>query len=149
MTRCFRLASSKYPQNSGIGAALYGGRWNPKGVEVIYAAATASLAALEVLVHYSVLPRGFVLSEIRIPTPVTIRSLEVADLSPDWESPTASAWTQAVGRRWAKTREAAVLSVPSTIIASERIYLLNPHHPEFGSVEFLSPTAFQFDPRLK
>ena len=33
-----------------MGAALQGGRWNPKGVEVVYAAATVSLASLEVLV---------------------------------------------------------------------------------------------------
>ena len=67
MTRCYRLSSGRYPSNSGKGAAIAGGRWNPVGVEAIYAAATASLAALEVMVGFSVLPRDFVLTEIHIP----------------------------------------------------------------------------------
>jgi hypothetical protein len=69
------LSSGKYPSNDGTGAALDGGRWNPRGVEVVYAAATASLAALEVLVHFSVLPRDFVLTEIHIPAAAVIESI--------------------------------------------------------------------------
>ena len=51
-----------------MGSSLHGGRWNPKGVAVVYAAASASLATLEILVQYSVLPRDFVLTEIHIPS---------------------------------------------------------------------------------
>ena len=36
---------------SGEGSRLYGGRWNSKGIAVDYAAATRSLAMLEILVH--------------------------------------------------------------------------------------------------
>jgi len=50
-------------QHSGKGAALAGGGWNPAGVEAIYAAATLSLADLEVLVRFAVLPRDFVPTE--------------------------------------------------------------------------------------
>lgn len=49
----YRLHSSRYHASSGDGAAIRGGRWNPSGTPVIYAAASASLAVLEVLVHYS------------------------------------------------------------------------------------------------
>ena len=63
----YRLHSKRYPANSGRGAALHGGRWNPPGVEAIYTAQSRSLAALEILVHYAVLPRDFVLTPIRIP----------------------------------------------------------------------------------
>ena len=62
----YRLHSSRYPANSGKGAAIHGGRWNPPGVEAIYTAQSRSLAALEILVHYTVLPRDFVLTPIRI-----------------------------------------------------------------------------------
>jgi hypothetical protein len=44
-------------------------------MEAIYAAESRSLAALEVLVHYSVLPLDFALTPIRIPED---RSDEVA-----------------------------------------------------------------------
>ncbi len=36
---------------TGEGARLYGGRWNSKGTAVVYAAGSAALAALELLVH--------------------------------------------------------------------------------------------------
>ena len=36
---------------SGEGSRLYGGRWNSKGIAVVYVAATRSLAMLEILVH--------------------------------------------------------------------------------------------------
>lgn len=138
MTRCFRLCSSKYPAGSGIGAALHGGRWNPVGVEVVYSAATASLAALEVLVHYAVLPRGFVLTEIRIPDDARI---EVVDRLPPS--------TAEFGRAWASELRSTVLSVPSALVPSERIYVLNPGHPGFASLQFLPPEPFVFDRRLK
>jgi hypothetical protein len=70
-----------YPSNVGVGAAPEGGRWNPKGIEVVYAAATT---ALEVLVHFSVLPRDFVLTEIQMPPAVVIESLGERDLPAGW-----------------------------------------------------------------
>ena len=36
---------------SGMGAYLYGGRWNSPGQYVVYASGNVSLAMLEVLVH--------------------------------------------------------------------------------------------------
>jgi len=47
-------------------------RWNRGGTEAINAAQTASLAALEVLVHYSVLPKDHLLTEIQIPDALEI-----------------------------------------------------------------------------
>ena len=43
----------------------------------------------------------------------------------------------------------AVLGVYSAIIPQERIYVLNPAHPEFKHIEFLDSEPFRFDPRLK
>jgi hypothetical protein len=54
---------------------------------VVYAAATASLAALEVLVHFSALPCDFVLTEIHIPVAVAIESIDEGPLPADWQSP--------------------------------------------------------------
>ena len=43
-----RFAASAF---SGEGARLYGGRWNPKGWEVVYTAESQSLALLELMVQ--------------------------------------------------------------------------------------------------
>jgi RES domain-containing protein len=63
----YRLWSGRYRPDSAEGTRLYGGRWNPPGVAVIYASSGPSLAALEVLTHYSRLPQDFILTEIDIP----------------------------------------------------------------------------------
>jgi RES domain-containing protein len=137
----YRLHSKRYPANSGKGAALHGGRWNPPGVEAIYTAQSRSLAALEILVHYTVLPRDFVLTPIRIPEDRVV----VARLQTHWQF--SEAQTRDLGLEW--FGRTAVLGVYSFVIPEERIYILNPSHPEFEYIEFLASEPFQFDPRLK
>ena len=149
MTSGFRLSSGKYPGNSGKGAALHGGRWNPTGLEVVYAAASASLAVLEILVHFSVLPRDFVLTEIRIPASVLIEIIDEHGLPTGWDGCSPAAETQEFGRTWVIERRSAVLSVPSVIVPSDRNYVLSPSHPDFGKIQFLPPRPFRFDTRLK
>ena len=149
----YRLHSSRYPANSGRGAALHGARWNAPGVEAIYTAQSRSLAALEVLVHYAVLPRNFVLTSIRIPEDrVSVMRLKPDALFAGWAArnpENAAGLTQAqrMGSRWLSSM--AVIGVPSAIIPEERIYVLNPAHPEFQYIEFSTSEPFRFDPRLK
>jgi RES domain-containing protein len=45
----YRIHKTRYAGDSGEGARRYGGRWNPTGVAVIYAASHVSLAALDTL----------------------------------------------------------------------------------------------------
>ena len=137
----YRLHSKRYPANSGKGAALHGGRWNPPGVEAIYTAQSRSLAALEILVHYTVLPRDFVITPIRIPEERVI----VARLQTDAQFPEPQ--TRDLALKWFP--RTAALGVYSAIIPQERIYILNPTHPEFKYIEFLDSEPFLFDPRLK
>ena len=101
MISVFRLSSAKFPANSGAGAATFGGRWNRVGTPVIYASQSASLAALEVLVHYSLLPKDFILTEIQIPENVAIVRWEAVALPKGWDANEISAETQALGDIWA------------------------------------------------
>lgn len=149
MTSVYRLGSSRYASTSGKGAALNGGRWNPIGVEVIYTSATASLAALEVLVQFSTVPRDFVLTEILIPAGLDIPSVQDNDLPTDWDALSPVLGTQEFGRRWVLELRSAALWVPSSIIRMERNCIINPLHADFARLDFSSPTSFRFDPRLK
>lgn len=135
---------------SGEGAALYGGRWNPQGVRVIYASQTLALAALEKFVHLEGVAAGisFVSFKIDIPDSVRIKHLELSHLPGNWRSVPAPASTRELGRNWAQKKESAVLRVPSTVIPSEYDYLLNPLHPDFRSLKISKPAPFSFDPRL-
>jgi len=149
VTQCYRLSSARHRGDIGKGAALHGGRWNPIGIEAIYASASESLAALEVLVHFSVLPRDFVVTEIHIPSSTEIETLLEEDLPANWQALSPAPTTQEIGRLWAVELRSAVLSVPSSILPSERNFIINPRHPGFAKIKFMPSKPFRFDPRLK
>jgi RES domain-containing protein len=149
VTIAYSLSSRRYPANDGRGAALYGGRWNPVGVEVIYAAMSPSLAALEILVHFDVLPGNFVLSVIQIPPRACIQKLEDVDLPAKWNRDVPIAATQKLGAEWVRQGQSPVWSVPSTIVPIERKLVLNRAHPDFRLIRFRPPVPFRFDSRLK
>jgi RES domain-containing protein len=137
---------------SGEGARVYGGRWNSKGVAVVYAAATASLAMLEILVHirntrqtappipYMLFPASF---DERL-----IEELSPSSLAPDWDLEPPSDSTKSIGDAWVSAAGSPVLAVPSVIVPEERNYVLNPSHALFGQIHFGSPVPCKFDPRL-
>jgi RES domain-containing protein len=89
---------------SGEGARLYGGRWNSKGIAVVYAAATRSLAMLEILVHIrnaqqTLPPTPYMFFHVSFDEGL-IQELPFSSLPPDWdlEPPTDS--TRSVGDAW-------------------------------------------------
>lgn len=135
---------------SGEGAALYGGRWNPQGVRVVYASQTLALAALEKFVHLEGVAGGisFVSFRIDVPGSVKIKHVELSQLPKNWRGVPAPAATRELGLNWAKKNETALLRVPSTIIPSEYDYLINPLHADFNSLKISAPSPFSFDPRL-
>jgi RES domain-containing protein len=146
VTVAYRLCRSRYPPNSGNGAALHGGTWNPKGKKAVYASESRALAALEVLVHFGVLPKNYTVTEIRIPDSVKIIRVEVFWLGA-W-TPAEGLVAQSFSKDWFQQRDSAVLSVPSKIIPEERNYVFNVEHPHFRRIEFLRSKPFILDPRL-
>jgi RES domain-containing protein len=145
----FRLASRKYEQTGSEGASRYGGRWNQVGTPVIYASATRSLAAIEVIAHQGAIPGDYQVILIEIPDGVAIESLDPAVLPDGWPDGDDEAKTAALGTEWANSLRTAVFRVPSAAIRSEHNYILNPVHPDFGSIRFESPAAERIDPRLQ
>ena len=82
--RVYRIASTKYASNDSEGARLHGGRWNEMGTPVIYSSASPSLAALEVLVHFQLIPADYRIISIVIPDDLKIESIEATSLPADW-----------------------------------------------------------------
>ncbi|HEY1173823.1 MAG TPA: RES family NAD+ phosphorylase [Verrucomicrobiae bacterium] len=136
---------------SGEGARLYGGRWNSPGIRVVYTAESRALAALEMLVHLSseqVLHQQYSLIPIRFPSNLAKRLEELQKLPANWNAVPAPLEPKLAGDRWVTDHTTSVLSVPSTLIPSERNYLLNPDHPDFSKIEIGRPERFVFDERL-
>jgi RES domain-containing protein len=148
--RVWRLCRRAYAAPDGEGARRYGGRWNQRGTAVIYASASASLAALEYFVHLDPddAPPDLILTAVDVPASVRIRELRLDQLPTNWRSLPAPEELARLGTTWAQSGETAVLSVPSTILPEERNYLLKPAHAQFRAIRFTSARPFSFDPRM-
>ena len=144
----FRLGSSRYPANDGSGASIYGGRWNNKGISVIYTAESRALCALEVLANADELADDYVVTPIEIPRETSIMRMPINGLPVEWDAGEPGDVTRALGSDWAKELKTAVLAVPSAVIPREWNYILNPDHPAFATFRFGGPEPFYFDDRL-
>lgn len=145
----YRISSAKHPANDGEGSRIHGGRWNHKGIAVLYYAATISLCELEVLANSANLPTGMVYIVTEVPDDLLVVTLKDSDLPPDWNAPTAPPSTKDFGTKWALSLASAVLSIPSAVVHQERNFIVNPKHPDFSKITFSAPTPLPFDPRLK
>jgi RES domain-containing protein len=150
MLSVWRITTARFARSafSGEGARLYGGRWNPKGVPMVYTAASQSLAMLEMLVQDQPLRAHYITIEARIPSAVTIERVRVEDLPSDWRDISTRAKLQAIGAEWVTRRIAAVLAVSSAIVPAESNFLLNPLHPGFKRIKVGKPSTVETDLRL-
>ncbi|PWB61773.1 MAG: hypothetical protein C3F14_11185 [Deltaproteobacteria bacterium] len=148
----WRICKARHADTAfdGEGARREGGRWNPRGVPVVYSAASLALAALEQFVHISKAAAGisFLSFKVEIPAEVNVSELDIGALPPNWRAEPVPDETMAVGDAWIKARTSSVLRVPSVVIPEEFDYVLNPLHPEFRKIRIQSPKSFSFDPRM-
>lgn len=134
---------------SGRGAKLYGGRWNPRGVALVYTSATLSLATLELLVG-TPRPqrlREYVAFRCSVPDRL-VEELNPAMLPDGWRRYPAPPELQQLGAEWVTNLRSAAFAVPSAVIESERNVLLNPEHPDFAKIEISEVPPLRFDLRL-
>jgi RES domain-containing protein len=150
MLEAWRIVKEKHAATafSGEGAAKSGGRWNSRGVAVVYSSSTKSLATLESLVHLSPpVIFKYVAFALSFDEGV-VESFPTGNLPADWRSEPPPPSTKAIGDEWVKSSRSAVLAVPSIIITSETNYLINPAHPHFTTIKIGGPEPFTFDSRL-
>jgi RES domain-containing protein len=142
----WRIVNGLYSKEmfGGEGSYLYGGRWNSKGVRVVYTSQHLSLAALELLVHLSAteVDNYFVRACAEIPEDIEIEAIDHSSI------PCSPNELKEIGDRWVNSQTSAVLSVSSAVIPEEKNYLLNPNHPDFQRIIFNQPQEFKLDPRL-
>jgi RES domain-containing protein len=137
----YRLAKAAFTSLDGEGARLYGGRWNSPGRPMIYAAASPSLALLEVLVHLDLppdlIPDDYRLLSIHLPDDAPVLSLQTPPEDP-----------RARGDAFLAAGEVLALSVPSVIVPQERNTLINPRHAAAGGLRVEAEVPFRLDSRL-
>jgi len=147
----WRIVKRKFRKTAftGDGARRYGGRWNSKGVAVVYVAQSQSLAALEMLAHLD--SGGLLHYYIAIRVSFDSRlvgDVDVSSLPKNWTTYPAPRSLRAIGDNWVSSGKSAVLRVPSVLVPSESNFLLNPRHPDFTKLVIGEPLRFRLDPRL-
>lgn len=150
MLTVWRLTTARRLKSafSGEGARLYGGRWNPKGVPLVYTAQSQALAVLEMMVQDEALAARYAMIPAQVPDAVAIERVDARSLPAGWRSMRHLETLREIGGEWARSRRSAVLAVPSAVIPAEINFLLNPLHPEFRRIRIGKPAAFRLDPRL-
>ncbi|SMB99825.1 RES domain protein [Hymenobacter roseosalivarius DSM 11622] len=145
----YRICLAEYAQD--LFASGNRGRWNSKGHFVIYTASSRALACLENVVHRGGegLNQRFRVVVIQIPDDLAVENIALEELPPSWHKTRSYALCQPLGDAWYERKTAAVLRVPSSIIASEYNYILHARHPDFARIRISSREEFAFDPRIK
>jgi RES domain-containing protein len=149
--RAWRICKKKYVETafSGEGAFRYGGRWNSRGVSVVYLGGNPSICALEIIVNTGDWEDLYRIPYVLIPVDFdeTLVS-HPEELPAGWKQDPPPPSTAAVGDRWVRSGRSVVLEVPSTVIVAERILILNPLHKDFSEIKIGEPQTFEFDSRL-
>ncbi|NOY58390.1 MAG: RES family NAD+ phosphorylase [Calditrichaeota bacterium] len=144
----YRVVKEKYLDSAfdGEGARLYGGRWNSKGVSVVYTSDSLALCSLEIFVH---LPSYTLLADYVYITVVFDSALVTEGSMIDgWDERPISKISQTLGDQWVKEDLSAALRVPSVIMPDGHNYIININHPDFKKIKMGKPQPLNFDPRF-
>jgi len=150
--RVYRICRAEHVATSltGIGAASYPGRWNSKGVHLVYTAGSHSLALLEMLVHVNTLrdmPDNLRLLSYDLPD-ACVHDLEPALWPAGWDRLPYSQAVRRVGDEFIHAGTHLALRVPSAIVPGESNLLINPRHADIARATEVGNTALAPDPRL-
>lgn len=145
----YRISNAAFSNDiSGTGAKRMGGRWNSKGVPVLYTSQHISLAVLEMLVNTNFKDYNIALElmYINFPDQLPTASIELKNLKQNWKEDPE--YTRYMGDEFIKHKESLILLVPSAVINEEHNYLANPLHPDFKKIRISKTKSFWPDERL-
>jgi RES domain-containing protein len=147
----YRLGPKKFaPDLDGVGAKLYGGRWNHIGTACIYASASRALSMLEYSAHISLalFKPDLVFTTYDVNQDDFLR-IDLQDLPENWNSIPVLNESMSVGTNHFTTNlDSLGIIVPSTIIPDELNYIINPLSSKFSNLVVLSIIDHTFDLRV-
>ncbi|MBY4899046.1 RES family NAD+ phosphorylase [Cupriavidus sp. AU9028] len=134
----------------GKGAELTGGRWNRTGTPMVYAASSRALACLETLVHLGgSLPLNRYLVGFVVPTVAWTSAVQLDPANHvGWDALPAGKTSIDWGTAWAAGQSSLLAKVPSVIVPEEYNVLINPAHPDIGTVQATKIRKWHYDPRM-
>src|ERR1035437_155333 len=104
--RIWRICRDPYIASPAEGPRRFGGRWNSRGVPMVYASTSLALAAIELFVHLEPgqAPGDLVFFSAELPEGEPARTLHSADLPTDWWTDRGLAATRDLGDAWIRTQ---------------------------------------------
>lgn len=147
----YRLVQEAFRREplSGEGAARYGGRWNPKGISLLYTTESPALSVLEILVHIDPqnIPKYYL---VTIEVPDSVRSYRADELPEDWQLVGTSqlSSSQTFLLDWLREPDSLVVKVTSAVLPIMSNYLISPRHPLFPDCQVISSELLTLDKRL-
>lgn len=142
-----RITTKPYINDlSGTGAMLYGGRWNEKGIRMLYTSESLSLAVLEIMANLSSSKlHNLYCVELDFPDELKIQNIDT--LPKQWNLFPYKRYTVEQGSQFVN-KGGLCLRVPSAIVPSEHNYLLNPLHDHFYQIKVKDARPFLVDQRF-
>jgi RES domain-containing protein len=152
LIRVYRIVREPYSKTplDGEGSYRFGGRWSSPGTRIAYTAEHLSLAMVEyfVPIEASDPPKDLVVVAADIPDSVSRVVLPPENLPPGWRQVPAPPGLAAFGDAFAAERKTAILALPSALVPSESIWLVNPLHPDFAEIQVRPAERFHYDARF-
>jgi RES domain-containing protein len=149
--KVWRICRNAYAAEafSGEGARRFGGRWNSRGVPMVYCSSSLALAAIELFVHLepNLQPDDLVSIAAELPAGEPGRRLELDELPSEWWSDDYGPLRE-LGDAWIREKTSLAMMVPSAPLHEEWNVLLNPLHPAVKELRIEAPRPFHFDARM-
>src|ERR1700722_2902056 len=134
----FRICRERFAAEafSGEGAQRFGGRWNSRGVPMVYCSSSLALAAIELFVHLepNLQPDDLVSISATLPASEAAQQLMPDQLPHEW-------WTddfeplRKLGDAWIRDKTSLAMLAPSAPLHSEWNVLLNPLHHAISHIK--------------
>ena len=151
MPTVYRIIREKFRDQalSAESIRLYGARWNPKGIGILYTTSTPELGLVETLAHapgirYEDLPTYW-LTSIEIPD--DIRYYQRDEMPLFWQDKNYER-TQLWLNEWLINPDVLAIALPSVIVPFSQNILLHPKHELFSQIQLIVQEKIPIDRRL-
>lgn len=147
----YRLCKSKYSHDlTGSGAEKTGGRWNSKGIPVIYTCESRALCVTEIAVHtpLGLLPKDYEIVSLDIPDEISVFKIREHDLPAGWRYYPHPSAARSLGDGLFKNNKFLIIKAPSVVVPGDFNFLINPRHQDSFLVKITSVGPFEFEKRL-
>jgi len=133
----------------GEGARRFAGRWNSKGIALVYTSESLELALLEALVHLDVgaLPKDY--WQVCLEVDDALIGEPPKRLPLGWDAPPPYLpRVQKIGDAWVKSGAGLAMRVPASVLPQRHNILLNPAHAAISRVREVSRERLAWPRRL-